>query len=115
MLLAEPDKPLALFTAESSWTSQQKYCREMHAACLVGLLHGLLAGWDVDGNVRVGYFTHAIVLQGDARSLLAFAIERPSARRALSWNGRRRSWPPMLSTAESCCLAGPGCCETWTG
>ncbi|MHC4414184.1 MAG: carbohydrate kinase family protein [Planctomycetota bacterium] len=53
VLAAEPGEPLVIHTAESSWQGHDPHRREAHEACVVGLLHGVLAGWDLRASLEL--------------------------------------------------------------
>ena len=46
-LWAQSGEPLALYTAEASWTADQPLGDEAREATVVGLVHGMLSGWDL--------------------------------------------------------------------
>ena len=46
-LWAHPGDPLALYTADASWTADQPLGDETREATVVGLVHGMLSGWDL--------------------------------------------------------------------
>ena len=46
-LWAQPGDPLALYTADASWTANQPLGDEAREATVVGLVHGMLSGWDL--------------------------------------------------------------------
>lgn len=50
VVIAQPGEPMVVHSAESSW-SGHAHRREAHEASIVALLHGVLAGWDVQAAV----------------------------------------------------------------
>jgi len=44
---AQPGEPLALYTTDDSWTTNQPLGDEAREATVVGLIHGMLSGWDL--------------------------------------------------------------------
>ncbi len=46
-LWAQPGDPLALYTAEASWTADHPLGDQAREATVVGLVHGMLSGWDL--------------------------------------------------------------------
>ncbi len=46
-LWAQPGEPLALYTAKEEWMADQPLGAEAREATVVGLVHGMLSGWDL--------------------------------------------------------------------
>ena len=52
VVIAQPGQPMVVHSAESSW-SGRAHRHEAHEASIVALLHGVLAGWDVQAAVSL--------------------------------------------------------------
>ncbi|MCH8259470.1 MAG: hypothetical protein IIC46_04615 [Planctomycetes bacterium] len=65
-LWTQPDQPLALYTASASWTGSQPIGAEAREATVVGLVHGMLNGWDMREALRLAerVTRHAIEHRG---------------------------------------------------
>jgi sugar/nucleoside kinase (ribokinase family) len=65
VLVAQEGRPLAAHAAQGSAVAAADHARDAHEASLVGFLHGLLAGWNLEASLEV------------AQRLAAHAREHP--------------------------------------
>ncbi|MHC4218001.1 MAG: carbohydrate kinase family protein [Planctomycetota bacterium] len=50
-LVAQDGRPPAAYTAKSSCTGAIEHHRDTHEASIVGFMHGILAGWDIEASL----------------------------------------------------------------
>jgi hypothetical protein len=65
VLVAQEGRPPTAHTADTSATGASDYRREGHEASIIGFLHGVLAGWDIEASL------------GLAQRLAGHAAEHP--------------------------------------
>jgi sugar/nucleoside kinase (ribokinase family) len=77
LLVAQDGRPPAVHTAESSCTGASPHRRDTHEALIVGFLHGVLSGWDIDASLELAQRVAGHVREHPGQPAPAELLQRP--------------------------------------
>jgi sugar/nucleoside kinase (ribokinase family) len=77
VLVAQEGHPPAAYTAESSCTGTSPHRRDAHEASIVGFLHGMLAGWDLQASLDLAERLAGHVLEHPGQPAPAELLQPP--------------------------------------
>lgn len=76
-LVAQEGRPPAVHTPDSSFTGASSYRRDTHEALIVGFLHGVLAGWDIEASLDLAQRVAGHVQEHPGQPAPAELLQRP--------------------------------------
>ncbi|MHC4140494.1 MAG: carbohydrate kinase family protein [Planctomycetota bacterium] len=77
VLVAEKGRPQVVCTAESSCTGASPHRRDTHEALIVGFLHGVLGGWDIEASLDLAQRVAGHVQEHPGQPAPAKLLQRP--------------------------------------
>jgi fructokinase len=77
-LVAQEGRPLSAHTAEAACTGASPHHRDTHEASIVGFLHGVLAGWDMQASLDLAQRLAGHVTEHPGQPAPAELLQRPS-------------------------------------
>jgi sugar/nucleoside kinase (ribokinase family) len=77
LLVAQDGRPPAVHTVESSCTGTSPHRRDTHEALIVGFLHGVLSGWDIEASLDLAQRVAGHVQEHPGQPAPAELLQRP--------------------------------------
>lgn len=76
-IVAQEGHPPAVHTPDSSFTGASSYRRDTHEAFIVGFMHGVLAGWDIEASLDLAQRVAGHVGEHPGQPAPAELLQRP--------------------------------------
>jgi sugar/nucleoside kinase (ribokinase family) len=77
VLVAQEGRPQVVCTAESSCAGASPHRRDTHEALIVGFLHGVLGGWDIEASLDLAQRVAGHVQEHPGQAAPAELLQRP--------------------------------------